>query len=64
MISKRVIPCLLLKEDGLVKGKQFKDHRYVGDPINTVKLFNDKEVDELVFLDIEASLENREPTSN
>jgi cyclase len=50
-----------LKEDGLVKGKQFKDHRYVGDPINTVKLFNDKEVDELVFLDIEASLENREP---
>lgn len=61
MISKRVIPCLLLKEDGLVKGKKFKDHRYVGDPINTVKLFNDKEVDELVFLDITASLESREP---
>lgn len=61
MISKRVIPCLLLKEDGLVKGKKFKDHRYIGDPINTVKLFNDKEVDELIFLDIEASLDNREP---
>lgn len=57
----RIIPVLLLKNTGLYKGKKFKDHRYVGDPINAVKIFNDKEVDELVFLDITASLDNKEP---
>jgi len=61
MLSKRVIPCLLLKNQGLVKTIQFKDHKYVGDPINAVKIFNEKEVDELVFLDITATNENRKP---
>lgn len=51
----RVIPVLLLKGRGLYKGKAFKNHRYIGDPINIVKIFNDKEVDELVFFDTEAS---------
>jgi len=50
----RIIPVLLLKNRGLYKGIKFKDHKYVGDPINTVKIFNDKEVDELIILDIEA----------
>ena len=55
MLKTRVIPVLLLNGSGLVKGRKFKDHKYVGDPINAVKIFNDKEVDELVFLDIEAT---------
>ena len=46
----RVIPVLLLKGKGLYKGKEFKNHKYVGDPINIVKIFNDKEVDELVLI--------------
>ena len=49
MLRVRVIPTLLLKNSGLVKGAQFKNHKYVGDPINAVKIFNEKEVDELVF---------------
>jgi len=57
----RVIPCLLLRGNGLVKTKQFKDPKYVGDPINAIKIFNDKEVDELVLLDITASAEGRGP---
>jgi len=61
MLRTRVIPVLLLKEGGLVKGRQFKNHRYIGDPINAIKIFNEKEVDELVFLDISATKENREP---
>jgi len=61
MKHPRVIPVLLLKNAGLVKGIQFKNHRYVGDPINTVKIFNEKEVDEIVFLDITASLHSKEP---
>lgn len=61
MLRTRVIPTLLLKDGGLVKGKQFKNHKYVGDPINAVKIFNEKEVDELVFLDISATEENRGP---
>ena len=48
----RVIPCLLLKNGGLVKTVNFKNEKYIGDPINAVKVFNEKEVDELVFLDI------------
>jgi len=55
MLSIRVIPTLLLKDEGLVKGSMFKDHKYVGDPINAVKIFNEKEVDEIIFLDISAT---------
>jgi cyclase len=61
MIRPRVIPCLLLKNEGLVKTVKFKDPKYLGDPINIVRIFNDKEVDELVFLDITATVENRPP---
>ena len=59
MYRPRVIPILLLKEMGLVKSKKFKDYRYIGDPINAVKIFNDLKADELVFLDINASKEKR-----
>ncbi|MCD6068699.1 MAG: wbuZ [Bacteroidetes bacterium] len=61
MLQTRVIPCLLLKDDGLVKTVQFKNSAYVGDPINTVRIFNEKEVDELIFLDIQASPLHKEP---
>ena len=57
----RVIPVLLLQRGGLVKSVKFKDHKYVGDPINAVKIFNEKEVDEIVVLDISATAENRGP---
>lgn len=57
----RVIPCLLLKNLGLVKTVQFKEPTYLGDPINVVRIFNDKEVDELLFLDITASIEHSVP---
>lgn len=58
MLSVRVIPSLLLKNSGLVKTIKFKNPRYIGDPINAVKIFNDKEVDELIFLDIRAKSPN------
>lgn len=61
MLKVRVIPVLLLKGNGLVKGRKFKKHKYVGDPINAVKIFNDKEVDELVFLDIDATSSSKGP---
>ncbi len=61
MILPRIIPCLLLKGKGLVKGIKFKDHTYVGDPINAIRIFNEKEVDELIFLDITATAEKRIP---
>jgi cyclase len=61
MNNVRVIPILLLKDMGLYKSVKFKDHKYVGDPINAIKIFNEKEVDELVFLDINASINNTEP---
>ena len=61
MIRPRVIPALLLKGQGLVKTVKFKDPKYLGDPINIVRLFNDKEVDELIFLDITATNEKRQP---
>ena len=57
----RIIPVLLIKGDGLVKSVQFKNHKYVGDPINAVKIFNDKEVDELAILDITASARGKGP---
>lgn len=53
-MQARVIPCLLMRNGGLVKTVKFRNPRYVGDPINAVRIFNDKEVDELVFLDIGA----------
>lgn len=59
MFRPRVIPILLLKGQGLVKSVKFKDYRYIGDPINAVKIFNDLKADELVFLDIIASKEKR-----
>lgn len=61
MLRPRIIPCLLVHRKGLVKTVKFKDPKYVGDPINAVKIFNEKEVDELMVLDIDASIENREP---
>ena len=64
MIQARVIPALLLKGQGLVKTVKFKDPKYLGDPINVVRIFNDKEVDELVLLDITATPENRGPQFN
>ena len=48
MLRPRIIPCLLVKNKGLVKTVNFKDPKYVGDPINTIKIFNEKEVDELI----------------
>jgi imidazole glycerol-phosphate synthase subunit HisF len=61
VLKHRVIPALLLRNGGLVKTTQFKDPKYVGDPINAIRIFNDKEVDELMVLDITASKEQREP---
>jgi cyclase len=61
LMRPRVIPVLLLRNRGLVKTVRFKDPTYLGDPINVVKIFNDKEVDELVFLDINATIEGRRP---
>jgi len=57
----RIIPTLLLNDGGLVKTTKFKDSRYIGDPINIVKLFNDKEADELCLIDISATVQNKEP---
>lgn len=59
MFKPRIIPILLLKGNILVKSKVFKDYRYIGDPINAVRIFNDLKADELVFLDIFATKENR-----
>src|SRR5690606_16091506 len=61
MLRTRVMPCLLLRGRGLVKTIRFRDARYVGDPVNTVRIFNEKEVDELVFLDVAATPEGRPP---
>jgi imidazole glycerol-phosphate synthase subunit HisF len=61
MLQNRIIPCLLLKNKGLVKTVKFKTPKYIGDPINAVKIFNEKEVDELILLDIDATKDNRIP---
>ncbi len=61
MLKHRVIPCLLLRNGGLVKTLKFSEAKYVGDPINAIRIFNDKEVDELMVLDITASKEKKEP---
>jgi len=64
MIKTRVIPVLLLKGKGLVKTERFENPKYLGDPINIVKIFNEKEAHELVLLDIYATTENRPPQFN
>ncbi|MEN1341877.1 HisA/HisF-related TIM barrel protein, partial [Pseudomonas aeruginosa] len=61
MLKPRIIPCLLMQDGGLVKTVRFKDPRYIGDPINAVKIFNEKEADELIILDIDATSQGREP---
>jgi cyclase len=61
MLRPRIIPCLLVHEKGLVKSVQFKNHKYVGDPINAVRIFNEKEADELMLIDIDATVNKVEP---
>ena len=61
MLRPRIIPCLLVKNKGLVKTVQFKDEKYVGEPINAVRIFNEKESDELMVIDIDATSSNNEP---
>jgi cyclase len=61
MLRPRIIPCLLIHEKGLVKTVQFKDPKYVGDPINAVRIFNEKQSDELMVLDIDATVNGAEP---
>jgi len=61
MLRPRIIPCLLVKDGGLVKTVRFESPKYVGDPINAVRIFNEKEVDELIVLDIDATVKNRPP---
>lgn len=61
MLRPRIIPCLLIHNGGLVKTKQFGEPKYVGDPLNAVKIFNEKSVDELIVLDIDATALQRAP---
>ena len=61
MLRARVIPCLLVRNGGLVKTRKFGDDKYVGDPINAVRIFNEKEVDELIVADIDATANGAEP---
>jgi len=61
MLRPRIIPSLLIHENGLVKTTKFKNPKYVGDPINAVRIFNEKEVDELVIFDIDSSVLNKKP---
>lgn len=60
-MKTRVIPVLLLRNKGLYKTVKFKDPRYIGDPINSVRIFNEKEVDELAFIDISATPSGKGP---
>jgi len=64
MLRPRIIPCLLVKNGGLVKTVRFNNPKYVGDPINAVRIFNEKEVDELIVLDIDATTQGTEPNYN
>ena len=61
MLRHRVIPCLLLSGEGLVKTRKFQSPSYVGDPLNAIRIFNEKEVDELIVLDIDATRQGRSP---
>ena len=60
MLNPRIIPALLIKNKGLVKSVKFSNYRYVGDPINAVKIFNEKKADEIIILDIDATVKNLE----
>jgi len=60
-LRPRIIPCLLVHKGGLVKTQGFKDPKYVGDPINAVRIFNEKEADELLVLDIDATVKKVAP---
>jgi imidazole glycerol-phosphate synthase subunit HisF len=64
MLNPRIIPCLLIKDKGLVKTIKFSNPKYVGDPLNAVKIFNEKVVDELLVIDISATVEKRDPDYN
>ena len=64
MLRTRVIPVLLLRNESLVKTVRFGKYTYVGDPCNTVRVFNELEVDDLIFLDITATYEKRLPNFN
>lgn len=61
MLRPRIIPCLLLHKGGLVKTQEFKSPKYLGDPINAVRIFNEKEADELMVLDIDATVNGASP---
>jgi cyclase len=61
MLRPRIIPCLLVHKGGLVKTTRFAEPRYVGDPLNAVRIFNEKQVDELIVADIDASVDGHEP---
>jgi imidazole glycerol-phosphate synthase subunit HisF len=61
MLRPRITPCLLIRNRGLVKTVRFADPKYVGDPVNAVKIFNEKEADELIALDIDATAQKKEP---
>jgi cyclase len=61
MLRKRIIPCLLIDNARLIKTTKFNNPKYIGDPINAIKIFNEKEVDELILIDISASKLNKEP---
>ncbi len=61
MLRPRIIPSLLIQDNGLVKTVNFKNPKYVGDPINAVRIFNEKEVDELAIFDIDATAKGLEP---
>lgn len=62
MLQTRVIPCLLVQNERLVKTVRFKNPSYVGDPVNAIKIYNEKEVDELILVDISATVEQRPPS--
>lgn len=61
MLQPRLIPCLLVHKNGLVKTRKFESPKYIGDPINAVRIFNEKSVDELIVLDIDATVQNQPP---
>ncbi len=61
MLRPRIIPCLLIQNKGLVKTMKFRDPKYIGDPLNAVRIFNEKAVDEIIIVDIDATRMNFEP---
>lgn len=61
MLYPRIIPCLLIHKNGLYKTVQFNSPKYIGDPINAVKIFNEKEVDELIVIDIDSTVNRKDP---